>query len=239
MSKEFEVRWEAEFAGAPQQVWDAITKHAGAWLWPVEYEPRVGGAERGLSSGGGKVTVWEPPRRFATRAPHGDGFNQIDYDLEPRGAGTHVRYLHQSVAEDDAEIEACHVHTDFYRHSMGEYVRHFAGREAVYVGADGPEVSADGGFAAVCRALGLPADVAVGDQVRLTPAGLQPLEGVVDYAEGTFLGVRTADALFRIYGREVWGWPVAVGHHSFAGPAESADAWQAWLDGVFASEAVA
>ena len=35
-----------------EQVWDAFTLHADAFLWEVEYEPREGGAERGLSSAG-------------------------------------------------------------------------------------------------------------------------------------------------------------------------------------------
>jgi len=54
--------------------------------------------------------------------------------------------------------------------------------------------------------------------------------------------VRSADALYRFYGRDAWGWPVGVAHHLFADGADAAAserAWSAWLDGVFATEAVA
>lgn len=64
--------------------------HTAGWNWKIEYEPKADGAERGLTSTGGTVTVWDPPRHFTTRAPRdGDGFNQLDYRLETRGAGTH------------------------------------------------------------------------------------------------------------------------------------------------------
>ena len=85
-------------------------------------------------------------------------------------------------------------------------------------------------------------DVVAGDRVRLTPAGLEPIDGVVDYATDVFLGVRSADALYRVYGRDTWGWPVGVAHHLFADGVDQAAAeraWGAWLTGVFATEAVA
>jgi hypothetical protein len=243
MSRNLEVRWEGELAATPEQVWDAITVHSGGWLWPIQYEPGVGGSERGLT-GRGTVTAWDAPRHFGTRAPDGDGVNELDYRLEPRGAGTYLRYTHRGVlAEDyDRQLDACRQHTAFYYHSLGEYVAHFAGREAVYVSADAPEVSGQGGFAAVRRALGLPAHAAAGDPVRLSPAGLPPIEGVVDYTTHAFLGIRTAGALYRFYGRDAWGWPVGVAHHLFGDPVDRAAterAWQQWLDGVFVTEAVA
>jgi uncharacterized protein YndB with AHSA1/START domain len=245
MAEEFEVRWEGELPATPQDVWDAFTLHTAGWLWRIEYEPRVGGAERGLSSGGGTVTAWDPPRHFATRAESADGWwNELDYVLEPRGAATHLRYAHRSVfAEDyDRQLDACRQHTAFYYHSLGEYLRHFAGRDAAYVAAEAPAASAQGGFAALRRALGIDDEVAAGDRVRLTPAGVEPIDGVVDYATHAFLGVRSGDALYRFYGRDAWGWPVGVAHHLFADGADEAAserAWSGWLDGVFTPEAVA
>ena len=99
MVKQWEVRWEGELAARPQDVWDAITQHADGYLWKIDYEPWVGGAERGLTAGGGTVTVWEPLRHFATRArpeTERDGFNEIDYVLEPLGAATYLRYTHRA-----------------------------------------------------------------------------------------------------------------------------------------------
>jgi len=244
MGKEFEVRWEGELPATPQEVWDAFTVHTDGWLWKIEYEPRVGGTERGLTAGGGTVTAWDPPRHFATRAGRGDGFNELDYRLEPCAAGTYLRYVHRRVMDEDydRQLDACRQHTAFYNHSLGEYLRHFCGRDPAYVAAEAPEASALGGSTALRRALGVADDVATGDRVRLTPAGMEPIEGVVDYATHAFLGVRSADALYRFYGRDAWGWPVGIAHHLFAAGADataSERAWSAWLDGVFATATVA
>jgi hypothetical protein len=240
MLREFEVRWEGELPAAPQDVFDAITKHTDGYLWNVEYEPRVGGAERGLTRTGGTVTAWEPPRHFATRV-EGEEFNELDYRLEPLGAITYLRYRHRTaVAADDfdRQLDACRRHTTFYLHSLGQYACHFAGRGATYVSIDCPEESAHGGFIAVRRALGLGDDVVAGDPVRLTPGGLEPIEGVVDYATDRFLGVRGANALYRFYGRDAWGWPVGVAHHLF-GDGAGERAWADFVAGVFETDRVA
>jgi hypothetical protein len=237
MSRRFEVRWEGELPASAQVVWEAFTAHTTGWYWKIEYEPRAGGAERGLTSGGGTVTAWDPPGHFTTRATDADGgVNQLDYRLVAGENGTHLSFTHQGVLgeEDyDLNLDACRHHTRFYYHSLGEYVRHFAGRDAVYVSVDAPPASARDGFATLCRALGVAKDVATGDRVRL--AGPTPIEGVVDYATDRFLGVRTADALHRFYGRDAWGWPVGVAHHLFAEDADekaTAHEWSTWLDDV-------
>ena len=131
MYKQMETRWEGELAGRPQQIWDGFTHHAAAWIWEIAYEPRVGGAERGLTSAGGTVTVWEPPRHFRTEARRPDGWfnNSLDYTLD----GTHLSYVHTCAMEPsefDVQYDACIQHTRFYYHSLGEYLRHFAGRDA-------------------------------------------------------------------------------------------------------------
>jgi uncharacterized protein YndB with AHSA1/START domain len=222
---EFEVRWEGLLPGDPKQVWDAFTVHAAGWIWEIAYEPRLGGAERGLTSGGGTVTAWDPPHHFQTRAERPDGWrNQLDYALEPRGDGTLLRYVHNGSTSDyEAEYDACVQHTRFYLHSMGEYVRHFAGRDAAYLAIDAPD-----SFEPLCRRLGLDAAAAVGDEVRLAPG----LEGTIDYLTPAFLGVRTDDALVRLYGREAWGGPVTVALHLFgedADPAQVERTWSEWL----------
>lgn len=246
MLKEFEVRWEGELPATPQEVWDAFTRHTAGWLWKIDYEPWVGGSEEGLSNGDGRVTVWDPPRHFTTRVDLDDGgFNQLDYVLEPRGTGTYLRFRHNStvpVEGYDDDVDACRLHTDLYNHSLGEYLRHFAGRDAAYLRVDGPEASADGGFAAMLHAMGVPDDVAAGDEVVLTPTGIAPIEGVVDYRTDRFLGVRSADALYRFYGRDAWGWPAGLAHHLFADGADEASnerAWTTWMNDLFATKAVA
>jgi hypothetical protein len=139
-------------------------------------------------------------------------------------------------------LDSCRQHTAFYQHSLGQYACHFAGREPTCVSVDGPESAIAGGFVAVRRALGLTDDVVAGDPVRLTPAGLQPIDGVVDYATDAFLGVRSADALYRVYGRDRWGWPVSVAHHFCADDVDQSavePAWSDWMAGVLQKAEVA
>jgi uncharacterized protein YndB with AHSA1/START domain len=238
-TKQWDVRWEGLLPASPAKVWAAVTVTPVGYLWPIEYEPRVGGAERGVTSGGGTVTAWEPERHFATRTrpeTERDGVNELDFVFAPHdgGATTYLRYRHRCAvpaSDFDRQLTMCRAHTSFYQHSLGVYAAHFAGRVPAYVSAD-----ADGTFAAVRRALGLPDDVVAGDPVALTPDGLdQEIEGVVDYATGPFLGIRTADALLRVYGRDRWGYPVGIAHHLFA-PDADADAatarWSSWLQAV-------
>ena len=234
--RDFDLRWDGVIAGTPEQVWDGFTLHAAGWLWPISYEPRVGGAERGLTSDGGLVTAWDPAGRYATRAERPGGwFNELEYRLEPHAAGTHLRYRHTTVFEDQeyaVQEAACHAHTALYLHSLGEYVRWFAGREPVYVEAHGPEGST---IAAVRAALGVPPSAAAGDRVRLAPPGLDPIDGVIAWSSPEFLGVRSADAFLRVYGRDAWGWPVGVALHHFGGGVDAAaegEALRVWLDEV-------
>jgi hypothetical protein len=216
MYKDIEVRWSGELPGTPQQVWDGFTKRTAAWIWDIDYEPRVGGSERGLTSGGGTVTAWQPPRHFRTEAQRPDGWhNALDYALD----GTHLTYVHTSVMDEstlEIEYDACVQHTRFYYHSLGEYLRHFAGRSPHYLGID----DVPGSTAEVLERLGIPETAGPGDRVDL---------GVIDYRDGSFVGVRTEDSLLRVYGRDVWGWPVGFAVHAFDG-APDERAWREILD---------
>lgn len=222
MNKLWEVHWEGELPASPQAVWDSITKHADGYLWPVEYEPRVGGAERGLTQGGGTVTVWEPHRRFATRTrpeQERDGLNEIVFELEPLGDITYLRYTHRAEipeAEYDVQLAMCRAHTTFYLHSLGQHACFFTGRRAAYASAD-----LEGSFADVLRRLRVPEGAVAGDRVTLTPDEGAPIDGVIDYHSATMLGVRGRDVLFRVYGRDTWGWPVGVTSHRFANGSEA------------------
>jgi hypothetical protein len=222
MDESFEVRWEGVLPGTPAQVWDAITVHGIGWIWDIEYEPRVGGAERGLSTDGGTVTAWEPPRRFQTRAERPDGWrNQLDYTLEPYGPGgerTYLRYVHQSVTDDyGVVVDGCARHTEFYFHSLGQYVGHFAGRDAKYV-----EITAPGSVDDVVARV-------------LAHAGA---DVVMDYRTPAFLGLRADDALIRVFGREAWGGPVSLYLHLFDPAADAAAVEREWRAAVGAAEEV-
>jgi uncharacterized protein YndB with AHSA1/START domain len=186
--KQFEVRFDGELATTPQRVWDAITTSNGTagWIWPLEYEPPTDGSAPAIPDENGAVTVWEPAARFSARAEGPGGwFNNLDHVLEPTPGGTTLHYVHTGVFDEDGWdnlYDGCSQHTAFYMHTLGQYVRYFAGRTAAYAGIDAPAGSAaPDGFTRVREALGLPADVTAGTRVRLTPDGLAPIEGVVDY----------------------------------------------------------
>ncbi|GAA1957668.1 SRPBCC domain-containing protein [Amycolatopsis minnesotensis] len=235
MSKEFEVGFEGVLPATPAQAWTAITTATAAWSWPIAYEPRLGGTEKGLTHYGGTVTAWEPGRHFATRCEAPDGwFNNLDYALEERDDGTFLRFTHNGVFFENWEnsYDACRQHTALYYHSLGEYLAHFRGREAVYASTDAPAASSrPGGFAKLKAALGVPGNVAVGDAVHLA----RGVTGTVDYCTPNFLGVRTEDALYRFFGRNAFGWPIAVGRHLFAPGANAAEEpWRDWLTEVYA-----
>jgi hypothetical protein len=222
MTERFEVTWSGLLPAGPRSVWEAFTEHTSGWLWEISYEPRPGGAEKGLTGGGGTVTMWEPHRHFTTLSS--SGFNELDYQLEPQGSGTYLRFRHRGEfgADDyDLQLDACRRHTAFYYHSLGEYLRHFAGRDAAYATFDAP---ASVSFSSLRRALGVAESVAVGDSVRSSQ-----VEGVVDYVTDTFFGVRGPSGLYRFYGRDRWGWPVGVGVHEFSGAPAS---WDVWLSEV-------
>jgi hypothetical protein len=234
MAREFEIRREVELPATPEEVWEAVTTAEGqaAWLFPDLP---------------GDVEVSEPPHRFIVRMEGEDGwFNSIEDIIEARDGSTAVlRYVHSGIFTDDwdNQYDAADKHTDFYLHTLGEYLRHFKGRKASYVGGgpDGitaPEASTrPGSLEVVKRALGLDGPASVGDTVRLDVEGLAPRQGVVDYVNEHFLGIRTDDAMYRFFGRDAWGGPTGVSAHLFAGDADEqreTQAWNAWLEKVFA-----
>ena len=234
MAREFEIRREAELPGTPEDVWHAVATDEGnaAWLFPglVDRE---------------QATVWDPPHRLVMRMDGPDGwFNQIEDLIEGRdGSTTVLRYVHSGIfTEDwDNQYDSAGRHTDFYLHTLGQYLEHFRGRRATYIGGEessgleGPEASSKpGSFGVLKQALGVGDDASVGDRVRFGP---DEIEGEIDYAHPHFLGIRTEDGLYRFFGRDAWGWPTGMSAHLFS---ESVDterterAWSDWLAGVFA-----
>lgn len=133
----------------------------------------------------------------------------------------------------EAEMDALHKGWDMYLHTLDQYLTHFPGRFALVMFAPppGPEPM----WQVLRRGLGISGEVVQGDRVRLTPAGLPPIEGIADCVAPGFLGVRTGDGLYRfIRGAHN---TVMVGHHIFrddADPKDSEDAWEAWLTDLFA-----
>ncbi|NUK12901.1 SRPBCC domain-containing protein [Streptomyces lunaelactis] len=242
MSKEFEIVREFEVDASPEEVWAAITTGTAGWLWPMEYEPREGGA----APFGGTVAAWDPPRRLTGRTEDAEGvsqqtFNQLDHLIEPReGGGSWVRYVHSGIlVEDwDNQYDGANKHTDFYLHTLRQYLTYFTGRAATFATLDAPGASnAPDGLEVVSRGLGLADDAKEGTTVRVEVPGTGPVDAVLDYRNAYFVGLRTDEAMYRVFGRNHFGAPVGVSVHDFAGGADAQkteDAWRTWLTGLFA-----
>lgn len=223
-------------AAPPAVVFDAVTTGTAGWLWPGEVEPRVGGA----AGPGAVVTAWQPGRHYANRMEgEGGWFNELDFalsDADETGGATQLTYRHSSVF-DDGQLPGVEAHTDFYLHTLAEYVAWFPGRAATFTSVDAPGSSAaPGSFERVLQALDLADDVEVGDAVVVDLPGVGPVTAGLSYRTPEFAGLRTATALVRVFGREAWGAGVSVSVHDVAEAADGAAterAWQGWLDGLF------
>jgi hypothetical protein len=241
MGKEFEIIREVVLPAASEAVFQAVATGEGnaSWLFPAEIEPTQDGA----TSDGGKVTAWDPPRHFSVRAEGPDGwFNQLDFKIEARGDGAILRYVHSGVFDDagwDDQYDAVNSHTDFYLHTLGQYLEHFSPRTATYVGGGagglmGPEAStAPDAFTRLQAALGVPEGASTGDSVRLAH---DDVDAVIDYRTEHFLGVRTDEALYRFFGRNAFGGPVGMSIHHFGDDVDADKVgaeWTAWMEKVY------
>jgi hypothetical protein len=172
------------------------------------------------------------------QAPDGR-FMAFEYLIGGRdGGSTVLRLVHSGFLGDDWETEydALQKGWPMYLHTLGEYLAHFDGRAVTPVFAAQPQDRAGGTVRAIfLRALGLDGTPAVGATVSCAPEGLEPFQGIVDYVDDDFLGVRSPDALYRfIHG---FMGTVVIGHHLFSADLDSEKtetAWQTWLSGLFA-----
>jgi hypothetical protein len=230
MAKEFEIRREVELQATPEEVWEAVATGPGtaSWLFPEEPGPN-------------DAVEADRPRRYAVRT-EGEGgyFNAIEFVIEARAGGTAVlRYVHSGIimADDwDDQYDAVDQHTDFYLHTLGQYLAHFSPKTATYIGGgpggiDGPEASmTPDAFEKLKQALGASAE---GDRVRVPN---DDVDGVVDYFNANFVGVRSDDALYRFFGRNAFGGPVGMSIHHFGDDVDvdaATRVWSEWLQSVY------
>lgn len=234
MSKEFEIARDVELTGSPEAVFAAITKGSGGWLWPIEY------GEVGVPGPEGTVTVWDPPRHLIARAESEGWYNSLEFVIEAAGGGTtRLHYVHSGILTDDwdNQYDGIDGHTDFYLHTLGQYLRYFPGATAKFTSVEGPDSSkTPDSFERVRDGLGL-AGAAQGDAVQLELDGPGKIDGVVDYLTPHFIGIRTSDAMYRFFGRNAWGGAAGFSAHLFAPDADAdrtGQQWQDWLNGLFA-----
>lgn len=242
MTRQFEVRRTVEVPGSVEEVWQAVATVEGqaAWRFPT-------GGEDAHAVGdllfGHRVEILDPPHHLRLRSEEADGRPDIvEYLVESQSSGVRLSYLHAGVITDDGEVDydSTAQHADFHLHTLGQYLAHFSGRPMVYYGAEAPPDGATpGSFELLCADLGIAADAVEGDEVSVGIQGVAPISAVIDYRHPEFLGLRSTDALYRFFGRDAFGQPVALGHHLFAGHLDEVleePAWRAWLDGLFSGD---
>ncbi len=223
MSKPFRIEHEGPLPAPPEVVWDAVTRDTGAWLFADD-----GGESPPLE--------WDPPRRAVFREEAGDWFNQLEFTLEPAGDGTYLRYVHSGILVDDWEnqYDGARRHTELYQHNLEQYLRHFAGRSFRHFEVPAPAGSiTPDAVDAVRDAWGIGPETPVGSTLQLTLPAVGAVTAELDFHNEAFIGLRTPDALYRVFGRNHFGGPVAIGGYEYGDdrlPIETTTAaWSAWL----------
>jgi hypothetical protein len=226
--REFEIVYDTEIPGTPERVWAAVTENTAGWMFPTDQWPDV-------------KTVEEYPAHLVSRMEGPDGwFNQLEHVLEPlEGARARLHYVHSGIFTDnwDEQYDGASKHTEFYLHTLGQYLKHFDGKPVVFTDIQAPAASqAPDGFVRLKKALGVDG-AAQGGTLALELDGVGRLSGELDFANENFLGLRTANTLYRFFGRNAFGAPVGMTVHDFSGRGDSgstARTWDAFLAKTFA-----
>jgi hypothetical protein len=220
-NRNFEIVYDTELPGTPERVWEAVTTGTPAWMFPTDQWPDV-------------KTVKEYPTHLVSRMEGPDGwFNQLEHVLEPLDGGrARLHYVHSGIFADnwDEQYDGASRHTEFYLHTLGQYLQYFDGRPVVFTDIQAPAASqAPDGFARLRGALGV-ASAEQGSRVEVEPDGVGKLSGEVDFSNEHFLGLRTSEAMYRFFGRNAWAAPVGMTVHDFSGAGDSGATAKAWGD---------
>lgn len=186
---EREIDLSVEVPGTPEEVWRAIATSGGvtSWFVPFEVAEEEGGSvtmdfgEFGTESA--EVSAWQPPHRFEYRS---SGERPLAYEwlVEARDGGSCVvRLVNRGFGageEWDSDYDGMTDGWSIFLENLLLHLTHFAGRTArpitPTVMVPGPNEQA---FATVCDAIGVPADLAVGDRLATSGAGVPALRGRV------------------------------------------------------------
>ncbi len=218
-NREFEIVYDTDLPGTPERVWEAVTAGTPAWMFPTDQWPAV-------------KTVEEYPSHLVSRMEGPDSwFNQLEHVLEPlEGGRARLHYVHSGIFADnwDQQYDGASKHTAFYLHTLGQYLKHFDGRPVVFTDIQAPATSqTPDGFDRLKEALGVAGSTA-GEPVERELDGVGRLAGEVDFVNENFLGLRTADAMYRFFGRNAFGGPVGMTVHDFSGHGDSEETARAW-----------
>ncbi len=191
------IELEVEVSGTPEEVWRAIATGPGisSWYVPHTVEEREGG-EASASFGpgpemqvAGRVAAWEPPHRVVFDGGETAEGLAFEWLVEARDGGTClVRLVNSGFAsgEDwDDHYDGMTEGWQLFLANLQLHLEHFGGQSATAMLPmatwPGPR---DAAWKRLLDALGLPADIEVGQRVDVTGADAPPLAGtVVDIAD--------------------------------------------------------
>ena len=249
MTHPFRIEVSVEIEATPEEVWEALTvgEQLDGWWIGAPNDGRAQARRHGppdvrrARSRESTVTAWDPPHRFADAGTPGpDGvMHALEFTVEGR-SGTHDRALRAQRLP---------------RRRLGGRVRGpQRGRPDVPPPAGGvrPASSAAGPWPSSStsspgiadresgdvdppRRAGPRRRVALGDAVRLEPAGLGPSRARSTTSSASMIGLRTDDALYR-FAFIPMGGGIYMGHHVYRDDVDVAAvtaAWAAWLAEVF------
>jgi uncharacterized protein YndB with AHSA1/START domain len=252
-------RWveaEALIPGDPDEVWRAIATGPGisSWFVPSEVEERPGGAAvshfaaDGSMDSVGKVTVWEPPRRYVVETEEGPGAVASEWTVEAQGGGLcRVRVVHSWFASSDDWDGQFEGHTfgwaAFFR-ILALYLRDFSGQPCAafqLLGFAAPP--ADAVRAALLGPLGLEG-AGQGDTVESPPdaprlAGRVASVGPPEYPELLIRLTGPAPGIAHLFTMEMGGAVMLsvrvflYGETAATVATESEVAWKAWMAARF------
>jgi uncharacterized protein YndB with AHSA1/START domain len=252
---------EAEVAGTPEEVWEAIASGPGisSWLHPTEIDPEAGAFTFDMGAGeqAGRISAWEPPRRLVQESEWRPGSGAApstlasEWTVEARSGGTCIVRLVVSGFGSGASWED---ELEGFRESMAQalrnlrlYQRDFRGRRGTRLAAFGrAHGSLEEAFTTFTTALGLP-EASEGARVATAEHGAPQLSCAVEAVD---TGAWRRDALLRVtepapgfavlsvYGQSRW---VGVQAYLFGDRAGELAAreqprWQAWLDAHFPAD---
>jgi uncharacterized protein YndB with AHSA1/START domain len=243
-----EFRWEVEVPGTPEEVWRAIATGPGisSWLHDTTVDAEAGTFAFDMGSGEheGRITGWDPPRRFVQETEWGTSDPRTlvaEWTVETAGAGRCVVRLvvsgFGSGADWEDELDGFSAAMREALEQLGRYLRDFRGQEAAeFVAAGRRPGPLDEAFDGVLAALG----VAGGRVDHADP----PLAGAVELRGD---GRTRRDAVVRLeapapghaivsvftQARRVEVRAFLFGEDAAAVAAREGPRWQAWLSERF------
>ncbi|MGC7098519.1 SRPBCC family protein [Amycolatopsis lurida] len=244
MSEERRLEKEISFDATPEQVWAAISSGPGMSIWFVPHELGPDGEGEADFGGGntqaGQVLAREEGKRIVYGTADSPG--ALEFLVEGReNGGTVLRFTQSGFFDGDdwsAEYDSFDRGWNLFFHNLAQYFRYYGGLPATtLVTGSTTALEPDEVWAKFRAALGVDPAVAPGDRVRLTPDGLPPIEGEVDYFVRGVFGVRAPEGLHRFQGLGAESGGMVNTIHYYYGAAPDRDAttaaWQRWLLELF------